>query len=120
VRTKREPEPDMTDPDNPEIPSEAFDRAVRVDDFASVTAALDEAQRRYQGQRGPQRAPTKEITTVRLDAPILAYYRATGRGWQTRMNTDLAQIVARAHAPRPARKPAVVARRPSIRARTRS
>jgi len=117
VPTQREPEPDMTDPDNPEIPTEAFDRAVRVDDFDSLDAALDEAQRRYQGQRGPQRAPTKEITTVRLDAPILAYYRATGRGWQTRMNTDLARIVAR-RAPRPVRKPA--ARRPSTRARKQS
>lgn len=43
----------------------------------------------------PELAPfvPKVQVTLRLDAHILDYYRATGRRWQTRMNADLAAIV---------------------------
>ena len=40
--------------------------------------------------RGKQKAPTKQLVSVRLDASILAAYRSTGRGWQSRMNATLA------------------------------
>jgi len=39
--------------------------------------------------RGPQKAPTKVLTTVRLDADVLEYFRASGRGFQTRINEAL-------------------------------
>jgi uncharacterized protein (DUF4415 family) len=45
--------------------------------------------------RGPQKAPTKRPVSLRLDPDVLAAYRATGKGWQARMNATLA-----AHAPR--------------------
>jgi len=41
--------------------------------------------------RGKQKVPTKVATTVRFDADVLASFRATGRGWQTRMNDVLKQ-----------------------------
>jgi len=44
-------------------------------------------------RRGAQRAPTKTSTTVRLDTDLLTYLRATGRGWQTRMNALLREAV---------------------------
>jgi uncharacterized protein (DUF4415 family) len=53
-----------------------------------------EENRRSIGQRGKQKAPVKEKVTVRLDADILDGFRATGKGWQTRMND-----VLRAHPP---------------------
>jgi uncharacterized protein (DUF4415 family) len=43
--------------------------------------------------RGPQKSPTKELISLRLDRDVLEAYRATGRGWQTRANEAL-----RAHA----------------------
>jgi len=46
-------------------------------------------------RRGPQKAPTKTATTIRLDASILAAFRATGRGWQTRINEVLGEAVAK-------------------------
>jgi uncharacterized protein (DUF4415 family) len=46
--------------------------------------------------RGPQRAPTKVSTTIRLDADVLEYFRATGRGYQTQINDVLRRIVKRA------------------------
>ena len=45
--------------------------------------------------RGPQKAPTKEQTTIRLDTEILAHFRRSGRGWQTRMNEVLRRAVER-------------------------
>ena len=37
-------------------------------------------------RRGPQKAPTKVSTTIRLDADLLETLKATGEGWQTRVN----------------------------------
>ncbi len=39
--------------------------------------------------RGKNKRPCKEQVAVRYDADILAYFRATGKGWQTRMNDAL-------------------------------
>ncbi len=39
--------------------------------------------------RGPQKAPTKVLTTLRLDADVLEYFRSTGPGFQTRINEAL-------------------------------
>jgi uncharacterized protein (DUF4415 family) len=39
--------------------------------------------------RGPQKAPTKERTTIRLSQDVLARFRAGGPGWQTRMDAAL-------------------------------
>jgi uncharacterized protein (DUF4415 family) len=39
--------------------------------------------------RGLQKAPTKILTTIRLDADIVDFFRADGRGFQTRINEAL-------------------------------
>jgi uncharacterized protein (DUF4415 family) len=51
--------------------------------------------------RGPQKAPTKEIITIRLDLETLNKWRATGKGWQTRMR----DLLAHSAVPRPSRTP---------------
>jgi uncharacterized protein (DUF4415 family) len=45
--------------------------------------------------RGPQKAPTKLLTTVRLDADVIAFFKAQGRGYQTRINDELRKVVAK-------------------------
>ena len=45
--------------------------------------------------RGPQKAPTKVLTTVRLDADVLAFFKAQGNGYQTRINDELRKVVAK-------------------------
>ncbi len=47
------------------------------------------AIRRYRGQRGPQKSPTKELVSLRIDRDVVEAYRATGVGWQTRANDAL-------------------------------
>jgi uncharacterized protein (DUF4415 family) len=44
---------------------------------------------RRRGERGPQKAPTKKQVTLRLDKDVVERFRATGPGWQVRMNEAL-------------------------------
>jgi uncharacterized protein (DUF4415 family) len=50
--------------------------------------------------RGPQRTPTKVSTTIRLDADVIAFFRARGRGYQTQINDALRRVVKRGLAAR--------------------
>lgn len=34
----------------------------------------------------------KKLLTLRLDADLIEHYRATGDGWQSRMNADLRKV----------------------------
>ena len=45
--------------------------------------------------RGPQAAPTKILTSVRLDADILEYFKSQGAGYQSRINAALRMEVER-------------------------
>ena len=45
--------------------------------------------------RGPQATPTKVLTSVRLDADILAFFKAQGSGYQSRINAALRTAVER-------------------------
>lgn len=44
------------------------------------------AEKKQRGERGPQKTPTKVPTTIRFDADVLAALKASGKGWQTRVN----------------------------------
>jgi len=39
--------------------------------------------------RGPQKMPTKVSTTIRLSSDVVQAFRATGDGWQTRVDAAL-------------------------------
>ena len=59
-----------------------------------LTAAFFKQADRYEGTtlkpRGrPKAAVTKEPVKLRLDADVLAALRASGEGWQTRINDTL-------------------------------
>jgi uncharacterized protein (DUF4415 family) len=45
--------------------------------------------------RGPQVGPTKVLTSVRLDADILDFFKAQGSGYQSRINAALRMEVER-------------------------
>ena len=45
--------------------------------------------------RGPQKAPTKVQTTIRLDRDVIEHFRRAGRGWQSRVNETLKRAVER-------------------------
>lgn len=57
--------------------------------------ALKDAWEERRRTRGPQKAPKKVPTTIRFDADVLEGLRATGKGWQTRVNNAMREWLAR-------------------------
>lgn len=45
--------------------------------------------------RGPQAAPTKVLTSIRLDADVLEFFKSQGGGYQSRINEALRKEVDR-------------------------
>lgn len=74
--------PVIFDDDNPEWTEEDFARARPIEEFPALAAAFPRT-------RGAQKAPTKKQVTLRLDQDVLEKFRATGPGWQARINAAL-------------------------------
>jgi uncharacterized protein (DUF4415 family) len=83
--SKRKTDSTRPDKENPTWSPADFAKAQRVEDIP----ALAHLSKRKPGQRGPQKAPTKVPVTIRLDANVVDAYKATGEGWQSRMNDAL-------------------------------
>ena len=67
---------------------------VDPEDAPELTEAFFQEAKLYKGNKIPARgrpkaATTKEPVKLRLDADVLAALRATGDGWQTRINETL-------------------------------
>lgn len=80
--------------DPPEWTAEDFARARPLKEgFPEVYRAMkaDQARRR----RGEQRTPTKVAISLRIERAALATYRATGRGWQSRLSADISAAAKR-------------------------
>ena len=75
------------DPDVPEWTDEDWARARPA---IEVHPELVEWSLR---RRGKQKAPIKELVSIRLDLDIIEYFRAGGPGWQTRLNDTLRRAV---------------------------
>lgn len=63
--------------------------ATDVQAFRPAPEVLPESLRKKIGVRGPQRFPTKERITIRLSPEVVQSFRATGAGWQTRVDAAL-------------------------------
>jgi uncharacterized protein (DUF4415 family) len=62
-------------------------------DFASVHTPEQILARSRGRPVGTIKASPKVATTIRLDADVLLRFKATGAGWQTRMNEALREWV---------------------------
>ena len=76
--------------DAPELTDEFFEKATpmigkRVVTFEEFASAAKAAMHRGR----PKSATPKQALTVRYDAEVVEAFKATGRGWQTRMNAAL-------------------------------
>ena len=60
--------------------------------YQAVKAAM--AVKRKQGDRGAQINPTKQLVSVRYSPEVLEFFRASGAGWQSRMDEALKEWVA--------------------------
>lgn len=86
--------PSRPDAENVEWTEEDFRRARRATEV--LPKDVVDAIRRYRGQRGPQKSPTKELISLRVDRDVVDAYRATGPGWQTRANEALRSYAKKA------------------------
>lgn len=74
--------PVVFDEDNPEWTEEDFARARPASELPPQLAAAFRRGGRPAGSN-------KEQVSIRLDKDVLAKFKATGRGWQTRINEAL-------------------------------
>lgn len=75
-------------PDTPEPDGVDWDRAV-ITEGGGVDATLAGLRR-----RGPNKRPRKQQVAIRFSPEVLAYFRAQGPGWQTRMDEALKAFIA--------------------------
>lgn len=83
-RVKREYDADAPIPYSPDDGPYDPNSDTAVEDYWK-TASVS----RGPGQRGPQKAPTKQRITIRLSHDIVEHFRATGGGWQARIDEAL-------------------------------
>jgi len=86
------PRPVVFDEDNPEWTEEDFARAKRGDEIpAHIRAAFGKgkAARPVGRPVGSTKPNAKRSITLRLDPDVVERWRATGPGWQSRMNEAL-------------------------------
>ena len=78
--------PELVDEDNPEL--------TRADFAAMIPAEKFFADRglpmpRKRGDRGAQKTPTKKPVYIRLSPEVITAFKATGKGWQARIDSAL-------------------------------
>ena len=73
------------------IDAEGEVRELTLEDLKSLQSirVLPPTLQRKVGARGPQKSATKERITIRLSRDVVERFRATGDGWQTRVDTAL-------------------------------
>jgi uncharacterized protein (DUF4415 family) len=73
--------PELIDDENPEWTDETLKQSVRFD------ALPESLQDKLRGR--PKSESPKQSLTIRYDAVVVSAFKATGKGWQTRMNDAL-------------------------------
>lgn len=82
-RIPYEPEDGPYDPNDAEATRAFFERADLIRGGKVVR----------RGRRGPQKAPTKKLVSLRLSAEVVEHFKAGGPGWQTRIDETLAKAI---------------------------
>jgi uncharacterized protein (DUF4415 family) len=72
--------------DNPEWTRKDFAKA------RPFAEALPDLAASIRKGRGPNKAPTKKLVSLRLSGEVLEAYKAKGPGWQSRIDDDLRRI----------------------------
>lgn len=84
----------IIDDDNPEWTAEKFARAHPACELPPEILAY--FPKTLAKLRGPQKSPTKVPVSLRLSREVVDHYRATGDGWQTRIDEALKDAIKKA------------------------
>lgn len=75
-------------------------------DFAAARPARDVLSPEFlkrldakRGVRGAQKAPTKQLVSLRLDRDVIENFKSEGPGWQSRINEALRRVMPVRSAP---------------------
>jgi uncharacterized protein (DUF4415 family) len=105
MAAKRKVNPELIDEENPELTAADFKRMRPASEVLSpeflanwkkgghTYRQVSDAEYEASKRRGPQKKPTKQLVSLRLSPEVLEYFRATGAGWQTRIDTALRDLV---------------------------
>lgn len=75
--------------DNPELTKADFARAKPFSEvFPDLAASIRKG-------RGPNKSPTKKLVSLRLSPEVIEHFKATGSGWQSRIDETLRKVVKR-------------------------
>ena len=74
-----------------ELTTEDFKRFKPLEE---ANPALAAKIKRGVGERGPQKSPTKIPINIRVSPEVAEYFRAGGKGWQSRIDHVLREYVA--------------------------
>lgn len=77
------------DRDNPEWTAADFQKAKPASELPPELLAA------FPRTRGAQKTPTKVAVSLRLSPEVVEHYRATGPGWQTRIDEALKKMIDR-------------------------
>jgi uncharacterized protein (DUF4415 family) len=77
---------DWDDVQSPELTAEEIAKA------KPFAEALPDLAASIRKGRGPNKAPTKKLVSLRLSEQVLEAYKAKGPGWQSRIDKDLRRI----------------------------
>lgn len=75
--------------DSPELTRADFAKARPFSEvFPDLSASIRKG-------RGPNKAPTKKLVSLRLSPEVLDHFKSTGKGWQSRIDDTLRKAVKR-------------------------
>jgi uncharacterized protein (DUF4415 family) len=87
-RKQKEP---IFDDENPEWTEEDFAKARPPEEVLPPHLLAQ-----FKNTRGAQKAPTKVAVSIRLSPEVISFFKAKGRGWQSRIDEALRKIVKKA------------------------
>ena len=92
-RKTRQPAPDK---ENPEWTREDFAKATKFPAGVRLSDMKPAQLASLVGKRGPQKAPTKILVSIRLSPEVVQHFKAKGPGWQSRIDAALRKMLKKA------------------------
>lgn len=86
---KRKPNPELIDKENPEWTDEDFQHSKPAAEVLPDLFGSQVASEMLKPRGRPKATMAKVHVNIRLDADVLKTFKATGPGWQTRINEVL-------------------------------
>jgi len=86
---KRKSDPELIDKENPEWTDDDFLHARRAVEVLPELFGPEVVGEMLKSRGRPKATETKTHLNIRLDSDVVEAFKATGRGWQTRINSAL-------------------------------